>query len=257
MYFSFIQLLDTTRNFLKKDLKVRYAESILGPLWIILYPLALTLISTGVFAFVFQRRIGDTPYFLYVMIGFIPWIFFSQTVSHSTRSLIWNRELITNAKFHKESIVLSIIASKLVDYLINLLIFFFLFFLIGKTITAFQILMMFFILALQITFQIGLGLIFSALNVLYRDIQNIMDIVLQLVFYATPIVYPLEIIPERFKIFFNLNPLLHIVLLYREILLENKLNSLRLVGTLGFVVAVFFLGIIIFKKLEKRFAELI
>jgi ABC-type polysaccharide/polyol phosphate export permease len=248
---------EVTFNFLRKELKVRYAESLLGPIWIVLYPMLLTITSTGVFAFVFQEKVGNNPYFLYTMIGFISWVFFSQTINQATRSLVWNRELVVNANFHKESIILSIAFSKLVDYLVNLLVFLFIYSLMIRWISCWKVLLILPILVVQLFFQIGLSLVFSALNVYYRDIQNIVGVFLQLLFYVSPIVYPLDIVPQRFRVFINYNPFAQIVVAYRGVIFEGKIEPKRMFFILLTALAMFILGITVFKKLESKFADLI
>lgn len=251
------QLIETTVSFIRRDLKVRYAGSVLGPLWIILYPLALTLISTLIFSFVFRGEVGNTPYFLFVMLGFISWIYFSRTISHSTSSLVYNRALIVNAKFPKESIIISTAISKLIDYSLGFIIFFILFSFMQQEIKMVSLLFLPLIILLQTLFQLGISFITSALNVYFRDVQNIVDIVLQIAFYGTPILYPLSILPPHIQAIIRLNPLTQIIMLYREILFEHRVNISRFSTTFLVAVAVFIAGIIVFKRLEGKFAELI
>lgn len=251
------QLIETTASFIRRDLKVRYAGSVLGPLWIILYPLALTLISTLIFSFVFRGEVGDTPYFLFVMLGFVSWIYFSRTISHSTPSLVYNRALIVNTKFPKESIIISTTISKLIDYLLGFIIFFILFGFMQQEVKIISLLFLPLVILLQTLFQLGISFITAALNVYFRDVQNIVDIVLQIAFYGTPILYPLNILPSHIQTIIRLNPLTQIIMLYREIFFEHRINTTRLTITFFVSVIVFFTGIIVFKRLEGKFAELI
>lgn len=250
-------LFETSLSFFKRDLKVRYADSILGPVWIIFQPLMFTLITSVVFSLVFSGKTGNTPYFLYVMIGFVIWIFFSQSISQSTKSLVWNRELIANAKFPRESIVISTIASKFIDFFVNLSLFFVFFSFMHQSLSFENIPVIFVLIIIQITFQLGLALIISSLNVYYRDVQNVVDLLLQILFYTTPVLYPLSIIPDKFRNIIELNPITKIILAYRDLLFNQTVNTKSIFTTFLIATATLTIGILIFRKLEVKFADLI
>lgn len=250
-------LFDTSLNFFKRDIKVRYANSFLGAVWIILQPLIFTLIISAVFSLIFRGEVGNAPYFLYVMIGFVNWLFFSQSISLSAKSLVINRELISNAKFPRESIVISTIASKLIDYLVNIALFFVLFFVMNQDLVNGYIIFLPILLITQISLQLGLGLIASSINVYYRDVQNAVDLLLQVLFYLTPIIYPLNIIPENLAAIIKLNPLTIIISLYRDILFNQTVVIKELVSVFFLSVLILLIGVIIFRKLEIKFADVI
>lgn len=251
------QLIDTTLNLFKRDLKIRYAGSILGPVWILIYPLLLTLITSLIFSIIFKEDIGNTPYLLFAMLGFVVWVYFSQSVSHSTRSLIYNRELIINARFPRESIILSISFSRLIDFAVNVGAFFLFFYLLKQEITLGRLLLLPIVIGLQTFFQLGVSFLTSSFNVYYRDIQNVVDITLQILFYFTPVLYPLSIVPASVKFIILLNPMTRILILYRDLLLNQEINLLNFVVSSVVSVTIFFVGFTVFKKLEPKFSELI
>ncbi len=255
--FKLERLIDTTRNFFKRDIKIKYAGSILGPIWIVIHPLVLTLVTTLVFSLILRDRVRGIPYVLFVMIGFISWGFFSQSVSQSTGSLVRNQALVVNAKFSKMAIVISILASKLVDYLVNLVVFLSLFLLLNQQFRIKDWLLVLLIVLIQLIFQLGLSLVLAAFNVFYRDVQNLVDIGLQILFYATPIVYPLSILPEKAIRWFKFNPLSQIIELYRQVLFEQQVALVSLGKMLIISFLMLGIGIGVFKKLENKFADVI
>ncbi len=244
----------TTLNFLKRDLVVRYADSFLGPIWIIAYPLVLTLISTVIFSLAFQTH-QHIPYYLFALIGFSTWVFVNQTVTIATRALTDNQRLIVNCKFHTESIIFSIIFSRGLDYLVNLIFFFCLFFA-----TRFQlswIVLVFFplILLIEIVLLLGVSLFVAALGALFRDVHYLVDIVLQILFLITPILYPVEAVPTQYRFIVDLNPLAKIIELQRNLIFQHTINGLQFIEVAIFSVLVLGIGWLFYKKNEVRFAE--
>ena len=254
---KYSQLIATTLNFTKREIKTRYAESLFGSLWIVIYPLAFAVISMLVFSFVFRESIGNTPYFLFVFVGFNSWFWFSQTVVYSTRSLINNRDLIINNKLPTESIIYSIACARIIDYVVNVIMIYILMAIFNQIISFNGFLLILLISGSQLIFQVGISLISSVVNVYFRDWQNIMDILLQLIFYATPIVYSLTIIPIQFRNIIQINPMTQFVLAYREALFQNNVSIDRLILLIILSIAIFILGYYIYKKSEHKFAELI
>lgn len=246
-----------TINFLKRDIKARYTESLLGWVWVIVYPLIMTLISTLVFALVFSRKVGEVPYFLFSMIGFIIWRFFYQSLSIVTRSLISNRGLVINMAFNRETIIVSSVLSRLVDFLVNLVVFGIILIICGYKIGASELFLILVLVLGQFLFVLGLGFFTSAINVYIRDVENLVDILNQILFYATPIIYPLSIVPILMQKWIWLNPVAGLIILFRRIVFESQLPWEITGCFLGLGVFVLVLGWLVFKKLERRFAELV
>lgn len=241
--------------FAKRDLTTRYAGSVLGIIWIILYPLAMAVITSIVFAIAFQKTIEQVPFFLYTLAGFSAWVFFVQSVTSSTRSLVQNRDIIINNKIPTELILGGIILSRCIDLVIT---------------TTFLVLMsvfmgvltfnpiLFLISVLTLILATGIiSFISAAGNVYFRDVQALVDIFLNIIFYATPIIYPLSVIPAHFLWIFKLNPLTPMFLGFRASILNVSYDSVLLTWAFA-VFFVLFLGVvIIYKHLEKRFAQLL
>lgn len=249
--------LELVLSFTKRDLKARYGGTILGFFWIFFYPLSMTLIATLVFSIAFQKTIKGVPYFLFTLVGLISWWFFAQTVLYSTRSLIWNRQLVANTNFPKDAFILATSLSKLIDFVLNFLAFLFFFLIKGFSLPPISLATFLVLLLTQILFQTGVSFITSALNVYWRDVQNIVEIFLHILFYLTPVIYPPEVVPKKFKFLFLLNPLSHLIVLYRQVLFQKTLGLTQLIPIFLTSFSFFFLGFRIFKRLEKKFADVI
>lgn len=254
---DFSRILFTTEYFLRRDLKTRYADSLLGSIWMLIYPLAFTGITVSIFTFAFPGEIAGVPYFLYVFLGFTSWLWFSQTIIYSCRSLVSNRELIINNQFPIESIVYSTVLAKSIDYSITLIVFFICFLFMGYTISLPMLVLFFFVTTAQLIFQIGISLIVSTANVYYRDVQHILDISQQLLFYATPIIYPIELVPNGIQKLLSYNPMTHYVSAYRQIIFSQKFTIEPMMIIAAFSALIFFLGYIFFIRIKGKLAEII
>ncbi len=248
-------LLSTTLNFTTREIKTRYAESLFGSLWIVIYPLTFALISAGIFSIAFRDTIGVTPYFLFVFVGFMSWFWFSQTVVYATRSLIANRDLILNNKFPTESIIFSIVLTNIIDYSVNIIVLTLLMALFHQKLSMSSLSLFLLISVCQLVFQTGVSLVSAVLHVFFRDWRNILDIVLQLLFYCTPIVYSLSIVPTYFRTIIELSPMTQFVLAYRMALFQESISLPGIWNLMGISTAVFILGYLLYKKTEYAFAE--
>lgn len=249
--------IEVTVNLVKRDIKTKYSSSILGPLWVVLFPITLTFVSTIIFSLIIQGDVGNVPYFLFAMIGFVNWLYFMQSMTIATRSLVSNRVLVCNANLPKQSIVLSVILSRALDYLVGLLVFVLIYFWTQKVFLITELLLLLGISFFQIVLQTGLCLITASLNVYYRDVQNIVDIFLKILFYLTPVMYPVSIVPEMYKGLVNFNPLSMIISLSRAVIFKQGVDMISLFAVIFISISFLVLGIFIFAKLEDKFAELI
>lgn len=246
------------RAFTSREIKRKYKASILGPMWVILHPLLLTLTTTLAFSLFLQVNTGTIPYPIFVLSGLIPWYFFSQSVSQASHSLIWNRDLITKVAFPKEVIPISYTLTKLIDFLVRamLLAAFFVFF--NVTINPKTVLVVIPIIAAQAIFTLGVTLLLAGLVVIYRDVSYTQELLLTVWFYLTPIVYPVELIPNHLKFLTLINPIANAIVIYRKVLFFNTLPSvLEVVSLLSLSLIMFLVGYIIFKKREHEYADLI
>ena len=245
------------REFLKtsiqKEFRGKYKKSFLGILWSFLNPLFQLLIYAIVFPFILKNNIEN--YTVFLIVALIPWNFFNSCIVQSAACIVNNAGIVKKVYFPREILPISVTTSNLINFIITQVIVLFALVMsgigIGKSIIVFPI-----IVLMQYILQLGLAYIFSAITVYIRDVEYIINIFMMLMFYLCPIVYEPSMIPERFLVFFKLNPMFHIISFYRTILYNKQIPNMGSIGCL-FVVCLFilFVGYQIFKKLQKRFAE--
>ena len=243
-------------RYIKRELIIRYSGSILGSLWIVIYPLAFTFITTTVFSLIFNNKIEGINYVLFVLSGNILWVYFSQGIISATRSLVINREIVANAKFDWSTLVIGSVLVRLTDFTISFIFLIFFTLYLNQPIfwSSFLVILIIFFQTLVI---IGFGLILAILNVFYRDIQNIVEILMQILYFMTPIIYPLSIIPREIIWILKINPLTNILLIFRQILFGLQIDYATIFLVTFESVILFLLGIWVFRKNQYKLPELI
>ena len=247
-----------------KEVKVRYKHAVLGFLWIFLNPLLQMIVMGFVFQFFVPVKVDN--YFLFLFSGLLAWNFFSQSLTKATPAFFYERSLIKKSNFPRESIVLSIIFSNLFHFLIALAILIIL--LIGdkvileaysiSALMAYSFRMTFIIpvVLLLLIFVIGSSLLTASLNVRFRDVNFIVQLGVMLWFYATPVVYSLNLLPEFLWPFFYLNPMVSIVELFHYVLLDLPITIPEFISvSIVVILLVFYFGIFTFKKENKNFDD--
>jgi lipopolysaccharide transport system permease protein len=240
-----------------RDLKVRYKQSVLGVLWIVLQPLLTMLVFTLLFNRILNVETGtDIPYPIFSYSGLLPWTYFSTALSKVTLSLVQDKNLLTKIYFPRLIIPLAGVLPGLVDFAIAFVI------LIGlmfyyQIIPDIRTLLLPVAMLLAVITALGTGLWFSALNVQYRDIQHIIPFFIQVWMFMTPIIYPITRIPEQWLWLYTLNPMVGVVQVFRAVLL-NEPTALQYNG-LSIIVSLIllFTGTIYFRRMERIFADVV
>ncbi|MEK7141598.1 MAG: ABC transporter permease [Patescibacteria group bacterium] len=243
--------------FAKRDISSRYLGSVLGPLWVIISPVAAASITTMVFSVVFRHTSEGVPYFFVVLSGFLSWGFFNSSIAQATRSLVANRHIILAHKFPLASPVVGTVFGRIADYVVILVFLLVLLTFFGHSVSLIMVLFLPLVLILQLVLQIGFGLMTAVLNAYYRDIQNFVDVLLQLLFYATPILYPLSAVPHPWRIFIQLHPMALAVEATRAILLSRRFPGSELLFLSGWATLALVVGVLVFKKLIRRMPDVI
>ena len=248
--YSYRELLKTN---IKKDVGGKYKNSFLGVIWSFISP----LLQIAVYALVFQVILKSDieNYTVYLCCGLIPWQYFSSVVLRGAASIIDNGSIIKKVYFPREILPISVVTSEGVNFLISTVIIlgFVIFGGIGLSI---NILWYFVILAIQYIVSIGVAFIVSSLSVYFRDLLHLLGIIIQLLFYATPIVYANSAVPAELQWLIKINPMAYLIEGYRNIFYNKMppdIKSLLIALAMGIVLCV--IGYFVFKKLEKRFAE--
>lgn len=238
-----------------RDLAQRYKQSVLGYFWVILNPLAQMLVMSFVFSHIFSQANLGVPYALFLFTALLPWTLFASSLTAATNSLVSNAGLLAKIYFPREILVLGSILAKVVDFAFSSLILIAMMIFYQQAI-SWNILWLLPIFAIQFVFTYGLSLLFAAFNLFYRDMQYLLNLIILVWMYLTPIMYNVEIFPERYRWIFQINPLAVIVNAYREVVLNGhqpNLFSLSIAAALAIVVC--FFGFRLFKKFEGQFAD--
>lgn len=240
-------------NLVKKDLRTRYKGSFLGFLWTFVNPLLQLMIYTIVFSTI--MRINVDKFYIYLFVALIPWMFFTSSVQGGATSILAGKDLIKKIYFPRLIMPLAVVNSAFMNMLFSMVIVFLALIISGIGLSKYIFLLPI-IMILEYLLALGLALIFSALNVFFRDLEHILGIVIMGWFYLTPIVYTVDMIPEKYLGVFYLNPMTSIIMAYRDILYYKQMPQFEILGqiflwSLGFIL----IGYLVFQKLQKRFAE--
>lgn len=252
------QFRDLFWSLANRDVKLRYKQTVLGVIWVILQP----LMAAGIFAIVFGgvarlEAPGQLPYFVFSYAGLLGWNLFSNTLNRLSSSLVGNSQLISKVFFPRLILPLSGVGSVLIDFLVAAGMMLVLMLIHGITPSA-SILLVPFWIALLLALAIGIGLCTAALAVSYRDINYILPVFIQMLLYATPVPYALSTIPDKWLPFFLANPLTGIIEGFRwSILNQGDLRIDLLAWSITTALVLLIAGLYSFKRMEKRFADVI
>lgn len=240
-----------------RTIRARYQQSVLGGLWAIIQPAASVIIFSIIFTQFVPIDTGGIPYPVFSFVAVVPWTFFSSSLSDMSNTLVQNISLVTKIYFPREALVIASMLARLVDFGISgaLLIVLFIVFRVPIFLPGLPILPL--ILLTQIALVTGLGLITSALNVFYRDVQPLLTLVIQLWFYASPIIYPVTMVPERFRTLYFLNPMAGILESYRAILLYHTMPGPYIYIAGAISITILIIGYWFFKRVEFLFADIV
>ena len=241
-----------------REVKARYKQSILGYFWVILNPLAQMLVMSFAFSIILKiptNATANIPYSIFLFVALLPWNLFTNSLSSAAASLVSSGGLITKIYFPRTILVLATIFAKIIDFVfaISILIIYMIVYQIPITWNILWVIPIFFI---QQIFTLGLALFFSAANLLYRDIQYLLSMILLLWMYATPVIYPADLVPDKYRIFYQVNPMAVIINAYRQVILGNgapKYTSILIAFVVSFVTLL--IGFSYFKSREKIFAD--
>ncbi len=240
-----------------RDVKLRYRQTALGAAWVILQP----LIAAGIFSVVFGRVAklpsDGLPYFLFAYAGLLGWNAFSTTLTKASTCLVGNAQLVSKIYFPRLVLPLSTVFSSLIDFGVALAMMVVLM-VLYHIVPTLALLLLPVCLVLVLLLAVGFGLIGAALTVSYRDVQFVLPVLMQLVLYATPIAYSVSAIPHRLRLFFFINPLSGLLEAFRWSLLGTRhLTAGMFAYSAFFAVFAFVFGAFAFKRMERKFADVI
>ncbi len=242
------------RSLVKRDLRGKYKGSVLGFMWTFVNPLLQLLVYNMVFSIIMKA--GVEKFYLYLFVGLIPWLFFSAAITGGSTCIIAQKDLIKKIRFPREIIPISFVTSQFVNMILSFIVVILVSVISGVRPTIGGILCLPVIMLVEYLMALGIALISSSLTVYFRDLEHILAIIAMAWLYATPICYPEEMVPAEYLPIYRLNPVTPIVNAYRDVLYWGRtpdLRTLLLAVLIGLVTVV--LGILIFGRLQRRFAE--
>ena len=217
---------ELVRNLVVRDLKTRYKNSVLGFFWSLVNPLLMMAVFSIVFTYMMPNR--SIPHFpIFALCAILPWNFFSASIMGSISSIVGNAHLIKKVYFPREVLPLSTVLSNLVNFLLALIVLISALYAVGIGLTPWALLLPV-VIFVQLVFTLGLALILATVNVFYRDVAMIMDVLLLAWFFLTPVMYPIDILPQQAvvlginvsvqRLTYILNPMASLIASYRSIL---------------------------------------
>jgi lipopolysaccharide transport system permease protein len=241
----------------KRDIKVRYKQTVLGGLWAVIQPVFTMAVFTLFFGRLAKIPSDGIPYPIFVYAGLLPWTYFANALSMSGNSLVGNSNLITKVYFPRLIIPLSSALAGLLDFFIAMLILFammiYYHFIPGPVMLLFP-----FLVALTFLCAVGVGLWLSALNVQYRDVRYVIPFLIQLWLFLSPVIYPISMVEEKYQWLLALNPMGGVINAYRASLLGHRPLDWDLLGLSTAIIFMLFLsGLYYFRKMEKHFADVV
>ena len=239
-----------------RDVKIRYKQTLLGVAWVVLQPVITTAIFTAIFLRLGQIQDSVIPYALFTFSGFTLWVFVNSAISTSSNSLINHSVLITKVFFPRLVIPISAVCATLLDLALGLATLFIAMLLYQVHLT-WQILLIPFIILPALFLSLGLGIILAALNVKYRDVKYILPFFLQLLLFASPVFYSLNMLSEGTTWMWQFNPLTGILENFRSLLFGLPFDWFSFSISVASSLVVFFLAVFVFHRMEDDFADVI
>lgn len=238
-----------------RGIKARYAQSVLGVSWAIIQPLFTTLVFTIVFGKVAKVDSEGVPYIIFSFAAMVPWNYFSSTLTESANSLVANANMINKVYFPRLVLPLSAALSKLLDFLIGfgVMVGFLVYF---NMLPAWELVFLPLLLLILLMNSLGVGMILSAMAVQFRDVKHAVSFLVQLLMYGAPVVYATSAIPESYRFWYALNPMVGVIEGFRSIFLGTQAFPWQWIWPGAFVaVVVFVFGLFYFRKMERVFAD--
>lgn len=249
----FLEYRELIRIMTISELKVKYQSSILGFTWSLLNPLLMMLVLYFVFSNIFKAT--QNHFALYLLIGIVSWRFLSNGTSMAIASIVGKPSLVTKVRIPRQVLVLSTVLASFISSLLEFVVLVPLLFILGVGLSP-HILLFPVVHIIFFMMVYGVSLILASLYVYYRDLNQIWDVLIQMGFFISPIVYPLSTVPEDYLPYYMLNPVTVMIQMYRDVLLYHNVpatTDLAFAFLTG--VASIILGSMVFRRLERRFAE--
>ncbi|MGN0481891.1 MAG: ABC transporter permease [Lachnospiraceae bacterium] len=241
-------------SLVRKDLRGRYKGSVLGFLWTFINPLLQLVVYTLVFSVIMKNNIDR--YYIYLFVVLVPWIFFSSSVTSGSSCILDSKDMVKKIYFPREVMPIACVTGNFVNMLLSFVVIFGVLIFTGWGVDPVALLCLPVIMVVEYILAMGIAMLASALTVYLRDLEYVLGIITMAWMYLTPVMYGPEQVPQQYEKLWSINPMTPIAIAYRDILYYKQVPQF---GTLlhAFIVGVVILvlGYIIFRKLQKGFAE--
>ncbi|MEM6258895.1 MAG: ABC transporter permease [Planctomycetota bacterium] len=241
-----------------RDIKVRYKQAALGIGWALIQPVAMSLILFVFFGLLMgmDAKVAPTPYLIFVLAGVLPWALFESAVTASSGSVVANASIVRKVYFPRLIVPLAATGAPLVDYAIGFAVLLLAMALLGVPPTG-SILLVPVMIASLLIGVFGVGILMSAITVAYRDFRHLLPFMLKLLFFLTPVIYPVTIIPEAYRWLLSLNPVGGTIAGLRSAILGTPIAYTDWLISTSIGLIALLAGLIYFQRVEKRFADIV
>jgi len=241
-------------SLVRKELRGRYKGSILGFLWTFINPLLQLLVYTLVFSIILPNNIEK--FYLYLFVALVPWIFFSGSLTGGSACIMVQKDLVKKIYFPREVLPIAYVISGFINMLLTFIVIFGVILFSGTGINFIALLYLPVIMLVEFILALGFTMLTSSLNVYFRDLEYILGILTMAWMYMTPIVYSFDMVPAGLVPIFKLNPMTPIIMAYRDVLYYKQSPELStLLNALVFGIVILLVGTVVFRKLQRGFAE--
>lgn len=241
-----------------RDIKVRYKQALLGIGWALIQPIAMATILFVFFGLLMglNAKVAPTPYLVFVLAGVLPWTLFEAAVGSSSGSVVANGSIVRKVYFPRLIVPLAATGAPLIDFVIGFCVLLIAMALLGVTITWSVLLVPIMIGSLLIG-VFGVGILMSAITVAYRDFRHLLPFMLKLLFFLTPVIYPVTMVPDRFQWILSLNPVGGTIAAFRSAILGTPIIYTDWIVSTAIGLAALIAGLIYFQRVQKRFADIV
>jgi len=241
-----------------RDVRVRYKQAALGVGWAIIQPVAMAAILFVFFGLLMgmDAKVAPTPYLVFVLAGVLPWTLFESAVTASSGSVVANANIVRKVYFPRLIVPLAATGAPLIDYAIGFVVLLIAMALLGVPVTG-SVLMVPLLIASLLIGVFGVGVLMSAITVAYRDFRHLLPFMLKLLFFLTPVIYPVTMVPERFRWLLSLNPVGGTIAALRSAILGTPIVYTDWLISTSIGLAALLAGLVYFQRVEKRFADIV
>jgi len=241
-----------------RDVKVRYKQAVLGIGWAVIQPVLMSLILFLFFGRLMgmDAQVSPTPYLVFVLAGVLPWTLFESAVTAASGSVVASAGIVRKVYFPRLIVPLAATGAPLIDYGIGIVVMLVAMLALSVPLSASAMLVPVMIVSLMIA-VLGVGILMSAVTVAYRDFRHILPFLLRILFFLTPVIYPITILPERFRWVLSLNPVGGTIAALRSAMLGTPIVYTDWLISTGVGLAALFAGLLYFQHAERRFADIV